>query len=272
MARQELANEIIGRVYLIINNTNGKVYVGETVSTLSRRFNAHLNTAFNKNGRNHDCYFYRAIRKYGKSAFSIQLLEETTASTKKEVKQKIQNLEKKYIKLYKSDNYQFGYNSDSGGCGGKEVSEFTKEKQRQIKLKDPKNKERLAYARSFQTPEKKVKQYNYYTGEFVKTYDSIKNAANELNLDNSGITKCCKHSDKHRYLKVNNIKYAFRYENEDYIPTYRFKMTLEDNSFTDYLVDTVHCTEKYHVDRSQILRCCKGKNSYAGKYNNLKMI
>lgn len=271
MPRQELAKEITGRVYLITNNINGKVYIGETITALSRRFNAHLNSAFNRNSNNYDCYFYRAIRKYGKSAFTIKLLEEIIALTKKEAKQKIQNLEKKYIKLYKSNDYKFGYNSDSGGNGGKETGKFTKEKQRQIKLNDPKNKERLKYARSFQNPERRVKQYNYYTGEFIEEYDSIKKAAEILNLDNSGITKCCKHPDKHKYLKVNNIKYTFRYENEDYTPVYKIKMTLEDNSLTDYFVDVVHCNEKYHVDKSQIIRCCKGKNNYAGKHNNLKM-
>ena len=271
MARQEIAEEIIGYVYLITNNINGKIYIGETITALSRRFNAHLNGAFNKKNRNYNCYFYNAIRKYGKSAFTIKLIEKVIASTKKEAKNKIQSLEKYYIKMYKSNNNKFGYNLDSGGNGGKIVSETTKEKQRNIKLSDPKNKERLAYARSFQNPEKKIKQYNYYTGEFIKKYNSIKEAANILGIDNSGITRCCKYPNKHKYLKVNNIKYTFRYENEDYVPVYTIKMTLEDNSFIDYLVDTIHCYEKYHIDKSQIIRCCKGKNNYAGKYNNLKM-
>lgn len=33
--------EVFGVVYLIINLTNGKKYVGQTVKTAAKRFNAH---------------------------------------------------------------------------------------------------------------------------------------------------------------------------------------------------------------------------------------
>lgn len=271
MARQE-AETIIGTVYKITNIINNKVYIGETIMPMKKRFQTHLTSAFNAKSNTYNYYFHRAIRKYGKDAFIIECLETIEGNFQKWVKKKIQQLEKKYIKQYKSNDPLVGYNSDSGGLGGRIPNIEVRQKQSQIKKNDPKTKERLDYARSFNKSEKEIRQYNYYTGEFIKEYKSIKNASKELNLDDSSIVKCCKHPNKHKYLKVNNIKYTFRYKSEDYIPVYTIKMTLEDNSFVDYLIDTVQCYEKYHIDKSQIVRCCKGKNNYAGKYNNLKML
>ena len=270
MARQEATN-VIGTVYKITNLKNNKIYIGETIMPMKKRFQSHLSAAFNINSRTYNYYFHRAIRKYGKESFIIECLEIVKGNFKKWVKKRIQQLEQKYIKQYTSNDPLIGYNSDSGGLGGKVPNLEIRKKESQIKKSDPKTKERLDYARSFRNIEKRIKQYNYYTGEFITIYDSIKEASNILNIDNSGITKCCKYSKKHKYLKVNNIKYTFRYENEDYIPVYKIKMTLEDNSWTEYFVDVVHCNEKYYVDKSQIIRCCKGKNKYAGKYNNLKI-
>lgn len=270
MARQEATN-IVGTVYKITNIVNNKIYIGETVMPLQRRFRSHLTAAFRPTSNTYNYYFHKAIRKYGKENFVIEVLETVQGNFKKWVKRKIQRLECKYIQQYRSNDPTIGYNSDSGGLGGRIPNEQTRKKEKMAKLKDPNIKKRMAYARSFQDHKKSICQYNYYTGELINRFESIKEASEKLHLDSSGIVKCCKHPAKSKYLRIEKIKYTFRYENELYVPKYRFKMTLEDGSFVDYLVDTIHCEEKYHIDMSQIIRCCANKNKYAGKFNNLKM-
>ena len=52
--------QYIGYIYIITNNVNDKVYVGQTYRSIKERFSEHLRS-------NDDCYLHRAMRKYGKS-------------------------------------------------------------------------------------------------------------------------------------------------------------------------------------------------------------
>lgn len=58
-------------IYQIINTVNGKKYVGQTIRGLKRRFQEH----FHKNSAFRCVGLSRAIVKYGKSAFKIEILE-----------------------------------------------------------------------------------------------------------------------------------------------------------------------------------------------------
>lgn len=92
-------------VYRVKNTTNGKLYIGYTSRTLSYRKNGHTQ-ALNKGV---DTKFYRAVRKYGKSAFKWKVL--ATGEPKEMLK-----LERKLIKEY--DCIKSGYNTVRGGEQG----------------------------------------------------------------------------------------------------------------------------------------------------------
>jgi len=62
--------KIHGYIYLITNLINGKQYVGQTVTTIKKRFNKHCCPA----KANKKCVISRAIKKYGKENFIIQEL------------------------------------------------------------------------------------------------------------------------------------------------------------------------------------------------------
>jgi len=94
-------------VYLITNRINGKVYVGKTTLSLEQRWKQHLDNA--KYGR--DFYFYNAIRKYGSSAFELQVVAQTETS------EDLAQLEMQIIQQYQSFNRDKGYNSTLGGEG-----------------------------------------------------------------------------------------------------------------------------------------------------------
>lgn len=62
----------MGYIYKITNNINGKIYIGQTIGAIEKRFAEHKNAA--KNG----CRYalHRVIRKYGIENFSIEEIEQ----------------------------------------------------------------------------------------------------------------------------------------------------------------------------------------------------
>lgn len=118
----------IGYIYKIINDVNDKIYVGQTAETVEKRWLRH------KRSRNYKKYehihFYRALNKYGVEHFTPIELEKVEANSKKELKEKLDYLEKYYIKLYKS--FENGYNSTLGGDGGMLGFKHTEESRKKM--------------------------------------------------------------------------------------------------------------------------------------------
>ncbi len=94
----------LGRIYLISNDVNSKLYVGQTIQTLNKRFNGHC--CYSKSDRSVNMYIKRAIHKYGKENFHITLIEECPVSM-------LNAREKHWISFY--DSYNNGYNLTEGG-------------------------------------------------------------------------------------------------------------------------------------------------------------
>ena len=59
-------------IYKIINKINNKVYIGQSIRPIEQRFQRHINDAINNTL---DTHLARAIRKYGKDNFSIELID-----------------------------------------------------------------------------------------------------------------------------------------------------------------------------------------------------
>lgn len=93
-----------GKIYLITNDVNSKVYVGQTIQTLNKRFNGHC--CYSKSDRSVNMYIKRAIHKYGRDKFHIQLIEECPVNI-------LNEREKYWINFYNS--YNTGYNLTLGG-------------------------------------------------------------------------------------------------------------------------------------------------------------
>lgn len=98
--------EKIYKIYKIINNINEKIYIGWTNKKLSDRFKNHCDEAKRRN----KTYLARALNKYGFENFEI--IELCNVERKK-----ILDIEKKFIKKFKSNNSDIGYNMTSGGDG-----------------------------------------------------------------------------------------------------------------------------------------------------------
>ena len=94
----------MGYIYKITNTVNNKVYIGQTVKTVQKRFTQHKNNS-NKP------YFaqivlYKAFNKYGIENFSCETIEEVPNN-------QLNDREKYWIEYYNS--YFEGYNSTLGG-------------------------------------------------------------------------------------------------------------------------------------------------------------
>lgn len=99
----------MNEVYLVTNTVNGKQYVGVTSKGYLNRFNQHVREAY---GNTHNSLFHQALKKYGKLAFSIQLIEENISDN--DIKDKERFYIKKYNTFYLNHH---GYNMTEGGDG-----------------------------------------------------------------------------------------------------------------------------------------------------------
>lgn len=94
----------MGYIYKITNTLNNKVYIGQTVKTVSKRFTQH------KNNSNKEYFsqivLYKAFNKYGIENFICEEIEEVP-------NEKLDEREKYWIEYY--DSYFNGYNSTLGG-------------------------------------------------------------------------------------------------------------------------------------------------------------
>ena len=109
----------MGYIYKINNSINDKVYIGQTVQKVLYRFKNHLWSSENRKDMK-EYPLYRAIRKYGKENFSVEIIEEIADSS-------LNEREIYWIKYYNSF-VPNGYNCTLGGGGNQKYSESQKQK------------------------------------------------------------------------------------------------------------------------------------------------
>ena len=107
-----------GFIYKITNTLNGKVYVGQTIQNIKERFYQHCALKYSKDALK--MAIHKAILKYGKQNFSIEVIEEVESEN-------LNEREIYWIKYFNS--YKNGYNETLGGQGGnkpfKDINEGT---------------------------------------------------------------------------------------------------------------------------------------------------
>jgi group I intron endonuclease len=111
-----------GIIYLVTNTVNGKVYVGQTIKPLHSYIRDCMKQALR--GSTTKPRLYNAIRKYGRSAFTVCTLESVPVDG-------LDAAEIKWIRHYESfSDPSKGYNLTVGGGGrrGYVVSDNTRQK------------------------------------------------------------------------------------------------------------------------------------------------
>lgn len=119
--------DILGRIYIIKNKINNKVYIGQTIRTIGERWAGHRCDCLS--GRK-DTALYNAMKKYGIDNFYIELIEEDIpyeVLDKKEIE---------YIKKYNSVSPN-GYNISLGGQSYKTEEERSLMRERVLGKNNP---------------------------------------------------------------------------------------------------------------------------------------
>ena len=210
-------------MYSVYKHTcpNGKVYIGITSLKPHQRW-----------GRNGLLYknqvFYSAIQKYGWTNITHEILLENL--TKEEAEQ----AEIRLIKLYDSRNPKRGYNVEDGGYTHVHSEAVRKKMSKTRKGRSPSEQHRRALSKAltgkqmspshiehlreshigYVMPEEQKKKISdsckgkgtkavdqlTMDGEYIRTFESIKEAMCAVNGKSSGnITQCCKGKKNHVY-------------------------------------------------------------------------
>lgn len=99
-----------GYIYLVTNTVNGKQYVGQTTTTIPKRWKQHV---YESNLGRHQYGLYLAIRKYGAESFTVTEICAIKAASRDEMRVALNAAEIEFIKLY--GTYENGYNQTLGG-------------------------------------------------------------------------------------------------------------------------------------------------------------
>ena len=174
-------------IYQIVNDVNGKSYIGKTQFSIQKRFEEHCRDC--RKRKNQKRPLYSAMNKYGIEHFHIHLIEETDNPEQRE---------KYWIK--KKDTFKNGYNATIGGDGKQyldynmlitaykeiqNISEVAKKyhcdnsylskilKENGVPILSSQEISRKKYS-------KPVKQYSL-EGEYIQTFPGIRAAGRALN-------------------------------------------------------------------------------------------
>ena len=166
---QETRNKKNMYIYKITNKVNGKVYIGQSIRPIEQRFQRHINDAVNNIL---DTHFARAIRKYGKENFYIELVE--TCDNQTEL-----NLREQYwIRKYDSINNGYNETDATSKCGGNTYMSKTESEMKEISEKISKTK-----LGSNNPHSRSVKVFNIVTNE-EKVFDTVNDCRKFFNEKN----------------------------------------------------------------------------------------
>ena len=151
-------------IYKIENKINGKLYIGQTISSLKIRFRKHLSQI---NCKNQCSALYSAIKKYGKENFIVSEIVEGEFS-----KEELNNLEQFFIEHFNSLSPN-GYNLQTGGNSIRLVDEVKKSISDKLLGREITWSEKISETikKKWETPEyreKQTKQRQNKRGEYRK--------------------------------------------------------------------------------------------------------
>lgn len=215
-------------IYKITNIVNNKIYIGQSKNDVSKRFARHIQDALSERL---DTHFARAIRKYGRDNFIIEVIDE--AEEQNELNQK----ENYWIHYY--DTLKNGYNETDSiiRCGGNTYLSKTEEEMKIIS-----NKIRESKLGAKNPHSRKVKCFNINTKEELH-FDTNKQMQEYFNEDNHNfITRRCNGKTKCLY----NKQWLIAYEEDEYIKDYTINKGHAKSKQID-LIDLLD-NKQYHFE------------------------
>lgn len=237
-------------IYKITNNINQKIYIGQSIDIFKRWKNEIIKPP--------NEYLKNSFKKYGVENFSFDILEECS-------EEELDDKEKYYISLFNSTNKNIGYNITFGGTGGKMPSDII-EKMKKTKAKNGYTKYwqgkklPIEMKKKISNSLKEEKNPNFKKGANLRKVVCVEtgevfNSANDVyNRFNS------KSKNIHTAIKNNSccLGYHWKYLEE--------KPKILNKTTNEVFENTKDVFEKYGIDRSALLKACKGVRKTAGGF------
>ena len=231
-------NNIVGFIYKVTNIVNVKVYMVLTTKTIEERWKHHVPTA-RGNGKDSNCVFKRAIRKYGVKNFTIEEIDREYKS--------IDNLKQKeiywigYYHSYIGDKDSCGYNSTRGGDLGVECQKIP------------------------------VVQFDICSGKKIKEYDSIAEAQQFINCRIENMGKTNYSNGGYCFLKKEDVYGLSEIEIQDKVhslyPTLLYQLDKETGQVLNiYRTAEEACKKMNYKSPGNIINCCLGNRIEANGY------
>lgn len=201
-----------GYIYLVTNDFNDKVYVGQTITSIKRRWSSHICDAkhigkYKKRGRS---YLHLSMNEHGIEHFKISEIAHVIKDTREELKDRLNELQIDNIIKYNSQAPN-GYNLTAGGDN---------------------------FSDSLLAP---VVAYNVDKTVW-KTFKSITEACQQTGMGTSGIIACCK--GRTQLCKGRVWRYA--QDSYDKYPT--DKIIVSETIGTAYISGTAKMVDQYTLD------------------------
>lgn len=211
---------MIGRLYIITNNVNNKVYIGKTYNTLKVRFDRHIEAMSDSNSKNRP--LYKDMRKYGYTNYKIELLGIFKQG-------ELEDKENEYIMKYRDKGIPL-YNISNGYDGSMLCDEYLEDLILNLYLYDKKstkdiskickcsvslvNKilknnyifpDNISKYRNVNKCVRKVLMLDKVTEKIIKKFNSIVSAGKYVGTDDaSHISKVCRGK--------RNIAYGYKWK------------------------------------------------------------
>lgn len=241
--------KIIG-IYKIVNKINDKLYIGSAVSIYSR-FAVHKRLLKNNNHFNN--HLQSSWNLYGENNFCFEIVLECDKNT-------LEINEEYYIKHYRSNDKNYGYNRRihcKTNLGIKYSDEHKlKLSKAHLGIKHSDDSKKKIGEAQF----KKVYKYNL-AGKFIEEYSSMKQAAMINNIQQTGISMCC------RGLIKKSGGFIWSYVKNDYIcgVTRRTVLQLDKNNILIKEWETPYEVVKQLYIKG-IYNCLNGLTKTSGGY------
>lgn len=203
-------------IYKITNRINGKVYIGQS-NNCNRRFQEHI-----RGDERHISLIHLAIKKYGIQNFDLEIIEKGIEDYNEK--------EKFWIKFYKSNQRDFGYNILDGGQDPPHL-EGENSCLSKISNKDFHNIENL------------IKNSDLTFKEIAKKYNLSETYISQINR---GIAR-----------RNKELVYPLRISNNSPFDEDIINLIIHDLIYTH--LPTEHIAKKYNIDSLTILRINKGE-------------
>lgn len=223
-------------VYMHRNKINDKKYIGITCRKPEHRWG--------KDGHSYKGQvFKKAIEKYGWNNFyHVILFNELSAEDAYKKEQEL-------IKLYKSNQKEFGYNLSAGGEHG---------------------------STGYLNNSMSIVVYQYdLDGNFIAEYPSLSEAERVTGISNSSISSCCKGKQMYTgefqwsYTKVDKMPKIDKHQlisdkvRKKGKPVYCYDM---DGNFIKKYNSARIASEETNTNQSQINVCCSGRTRYSNNF------